>query len=266
MIETIPTLCGSIAGKPSPLGVKMHDAGYAALDLAFKYIAIGTDNLSSAIAGIKSLEFRGVGISMPFKQEVIHYLDRVTPEVQTIGACNTVVIDQGQLTGYNTDWQGAIAALKECSNNFGDSATIVGAGGVARAIAYGLKQQGLRVYVASRSIAHRSDLVHQLLLDGDCDLEHQGQFGSPLVVNATPNAEFPGGPIDLAQHRNGTLLLDVVFQRKNTPLAVEATSRNWSVARGWRMLLHQALRQFELYTRKNPPVSAMEKVLSDALS
>jgi shikimate dehydrogenase len=266
MTSTIPYLCGSVAGKASPLGVKMHDSGYAALDLTFKYIAIGTDNLPSTIQSVKSLGFRGFGVSMPFKQEIIQYLDEVTPEVKAIGACNTVVVDEGRLIGYNTDWQGAIAALKECSDDLGAKATIIGAGGVARAIAYGLKQNGIKVYVAARSSALRSALVDELQLDGHCSIEDQGQFGSSLIVNATPLADYPGGPVNLDMHLNSKLLLDVVFQCKDTPITIEAASRSMAVAKGWRMLLHQALRQFELYTGQKAPLEAMGKVLSDALS
>jgi shikimate dehydrogenase len=266
MIETIPTLCGSVAGKPSPLGVKLHDAGYQALGLNFKYVAMGTDNLSEVVEGVKKLHFRGMGVSMPFKQEIISFLDEVTSEVQEIGACNTVVFEDGRTTGYNTDWRGALAAVKEASPEHIRSATIIGSGGVARAIAYGLKQQGVAVYISARSVVKRIELVEQLHLDGECTIDEQGRFDSSLVVNATPLAEGSECPIVLAKHSQGKVLLDVVFGKKETPLATEALKLGWKVAPGWRMLLHQALAQFELYTGQPAPMQEMGKVLADALS
>jgi shikimate dehydrogenase len=266
MTETIPTLCGSVAGKPSPLGVKMHDAGYQALGLTFKYVAMGTDDLNTVVEATKRLNFRGFGVSMPFKQEVIKHLDEVTPEVTAIGACNTVVLNDGRLTGYNTDWRGAVAAIKEVTSEHIQSATIIGSGGAAMAIAYGLKDQGLKVYIAARSLVKRTALVQQLHLDGDSSVEDQGQFGSTLIVNATPIAEGSECPLVLAKHPKGRVLLDVVFGKKQTPLGSEASSMGWKVAAGWRMLLHQALAQFELYTGQPAPAEEMGKVLSDALS
>jgi shikimate dehydrogenase len=265
MTDTVPRLCGSVSGKASTLGVKMHDAGYSALGLNFKYIAVGTDDLDAAIRAFKALDFCGFGVSMPFKQRIISYLDKFTSDVAAIGACNTVVLNDGRLTGHNTDWQGAVSALDECSAALGGSATIVGTGGAARAIAYGLKKRGLDVYIAGRSLAARLLLVEELQLNGHCDLEEQGRFGSAVVVNATPSAKCPGGPVELALHSHGAILLDVVFSAKYTPLSLEAERRGWAVAKGWRMLFHQALHQFKLYTGCAPPVEAMAEALGHAL-
>lgn len=265
MVETIPLLCGSVAGKASPLGVKLHDAGYKALNLDYKYIAIGTEDLTSVMISVQELRFRGLGVSMPFKQQILRHLDEITKEVQATGACNTVVIRDNHFTGYNTDWRGALAALDEAVTTRLENATIIGSGGVARSIAYGLKQRGLKVYIAARSVMRRSELVETLELDGECSLEKQGQYGSSLIVNATPVAEYPESPVNLMQHPHGEILLDVVFQKKETPLDAEALRRGLRVVPGWRMLLHQALGQFELYTGHRAPSAEMEAILSEAL-
>lgn len=265
MTETVPFLCGSVAATSSPLGVKLHDAGYAALGLPFKYVAIGTTNLESVVKAVKALNFRGFGVSMPFKQAIIPFLDEVTPEVSAIGACNTVVVRDGRLVGHNTDWQGALSALDEAGGLSIRTAVIVGSGGVARAIAYGLKQKNIEVFVAARSEEKRKQLVKDLKLSGEDSIENQGKFRAQLVINATPLADLPNVPVNLSFHTNGEVLLDVVFQKKQTPLVKAASEQGWRVAPGWRMLLHQALRQFELYTEKKPPVSVMERVLAEAL-
>jgi len=267
MTKTIPILCGSVAGKPSPLGVKMHDAGYVALGLPMKYLAIGTDDLSSIVSSVRNLEFRGLGVSMPFKQEIIKYLDVVTPEVESIGACNTVVNVNGKLSGYNTDYRGAMQAIEECSVvKTLHRAVIIGAGGVARAIAYGLKEKGLDVYIAGRNANSSSKLVEDLKLSGSVPLEKQGDIKADLVVNATPIADIVDCPVVLNVHEHAKVLLDVVFQVKNTQLTSEAERLGLEVARGWRMLLLQGAEQFKLYTEQTPPIEAMSVVLSEALA
>jgi len=265
MNQTIPTICGSVAGKPSALGVKLHDAGYKALGLEFKYIAIGTQNLEQIINCVRLLNFRGLGVSMPFKKAVIGYLDEVTPEVKVIGACNTILNENGRLIGYNTDWKGALMALEKIEGLSEESAVIIGSGGVARAIAYGLKQKKLKVFIAARSVENRKKLVSDLNLDGECSLSEQGKFGSLLVVNATPLADLSNTPVNLTAHPRSSLLLDVVFSPKRTQLVEAGEKLGWKVAPGWRMLLYQALYQFKLYTGREPAASEMERVLFDAL-
>lgn len=272
MTSTIPALCGSITGKPNPFGVKVHEAGYAALGLAYKYVSIGTDDLAAVVSAFRTLGVRGFGVSMPFKQEIISLIDDVSDEVRDIGACNTVVATDGRLHGENTDWSGALAALQEVKQDAeqevdgldGRSAVIVGAGGVARAIAYGLKRSGYQVFIAARNLDAANALVQALSLNGATSLEHQGQFDAVLIVNATPATDL-GGPVDFEQHSRATVFLDVIGHQKSTPLTNEAKCRGLRVALGWRMRLHQACRQFELYTGHPPPVQVMSDALSQAL-
>jgi shikimate dehydrogenase len=265
VIATIPTLCGSVTGKPNPFGVKIHEAGYKALGLDYKYVSVGADDLAPVIAAFRTLRFRGFGVSMPFKQQVIALIDDVSDEVRAIGACNTVVAVGERLRGENTDWTGALAALKEVDGLDGSSAVIVGAGGVARAIAYGLKRSGYKVFVSARNPDAAQTLVRDLSLDGECTLDQQGRFETDLVVNATPDAQL-NGPVDLDKHPRATAFLDVIGDRNTTPLVGEARRLGWNVAPGWRMRLHQALRQFELYTGHPAPEQVMSNALEHALS
>jgi shikimate dehydrogenase len=233
--------------------------------LAFKYVAVGTDDLEAAVTAFKSLAFRGFGVSMPFKVEIIKYVDEVTDDVRLIGACNTVVQNNGKLTAYNTDWQGAISALEEVGAGQPATAVVVGAGGVARAIAFGLKKKGWKVCVCARDKGKAGVLVSELGLVGTLDLAKQGDCGAHLIVNATPAAEAHGGPLDVGKHPSARYMLDVVFSPKETNLAAFGRQKGLRVAPGWRMLLHQALHQFQLYTGHAPPQAPMSSVLEKAL-
>lgn len=264
-LNTFPTLCGSVAGKASKLGVALHNAGYEALSLDFRYVAVGTFDLAAAIAGFRELSFRGFGVSMPHKIAIIPLLDEVSVDVSLIGACNTVVQRDGRLIGYNTDWIGAVDALKEVGISDPKSAVIVGSGGVARAVAYGLKTIGCKVTIAARNSNAAVQLVQDLGLDGHVNIYDQGSVNADLIVNATPVADGADLPLVLSAHKNASALLDVVFSPKDTKLAVEAANAGLIVAKGWRMLLHQALRQFKLYTDSTPPQDVMSEVLRKAL-
>ena len=265
MAYTYPGLCGSVAGEASELGVKMHNAGYEAKNLDYSYIAIGAEDIEHIIESAENLNFNGLSVSMPFKETVIPLLDDINEDVDVIGACNTVVIENGETTGYNTDWRGAIRALKETAELDVEKAEIIGAGGAARAIAYGLKKEGLDVYISARSENQRKELVEDLNLAGEYSLEKQGDAGAELVVNATPVAELPESPVKIEEHANGEWLLDVVFQELETDIIRKAEEHGWKTTRGWRMLLHQALKQFELYTGEEPPVKVMGEVLREGL-
>jgi len=91
----------------------MHNAAYADLQIPYTYVAFGSDTLESAITAMRALGMRGLGVSAPHKVEVMKFLDKVDPIAREIGAVNTVVNDNGFLTGYNFDWLGAETALKE---------------------------------------------------------------------------------------------------------------------------------------------------------
>lgn len=265
-MKTYPTICASVAGNPSPLGVKMHNAGYEALGLDYTYVAMGTESIHEAINIFKSLGFKGMGVSMPFKQSIIDLLDEVHESVRIIGACNTVVEDNGKLIGYNTDWIGAQDAINEVDDiaNY-NKAVIIGAGGVARAIAYALKVNGIEVYISARNEKQRKELVSSLDLSGDCTIEDQGLVNADIVVNATPDASN-NGPVQLDQHKNVKLVFDVIFNQYMTDLTNDAKNRGLKYVSGWRMLLLQGAKQFELYTSEKPPVNAMGQVLLDWLN
>ncbi|OZF45368.1 shikimate dehydrogenase family protein [Rhodococcus sp. 14-1411-2a] len=262
-IRTVPTLCWSVAANPSALGVKMHDAGYQSLGLDYKYVALGSTDIEPVLAAVRALGIRGLGVSMPHKQNVIANLDWASADVHTIGACNTVVNDAGRLSGHNTDWQGAWRAVVESGIGNVESAVVIGAGGVARAIAYALAINGARVTIAARRLEQAEALVKDLSLSKavELDLLTQNPADFTLVVNATPD---PGVvKQDLLQQARG--VLDVIFQTRETSLTQAARDRGLAVVPGWRMLLHQGAAQFELYTGVAAPIEAMSQVLEAAL-
>ncbi len=264
-LTTFPTLCWSVAANPSPLGVKMHNAGYEAAGLDFTYVATGASEIGPVVDLVRRAGVRGLGVSMPHKQTVIPELDDVSEAVTAIGACNTVVNDAGRLTAHNTDHLGAWRAIEEAGLDSVENALVVGSGGVARAITYALTTHGIDVKIVARNEQVGETLAEDLGAEFVGSPGRSAIHAAQLVVNATPVTEVDEWPLDLEQFPKARGLLDVHFGSLNPPLCLAAEARGWDAARGWRMLLHQGVGQFELYTGVSGPVDAMASVLETAL-
>lgn len=247
-------------------------AGYRALGLNYFYMPfqLVPDQVPGALAGMRALGIRGFGVSMPFKLLVMEHLDRLDPLAERIGAVNTVVNDEGTLTGYNTDAWGAVEALREVLPVGGARVLVIGAGGAARAVVFGLVHAGAIVHVCNRTPEKGAELAAHVgggarsvggfeALD---DLE-----GYDAVVNAsslgmeTGSAAASSTPVPRAALRPGFVVMDIVYKPIRTRLLDEATAAGATTVHGGRMLLHQACRQFELYTGQEAPREAMDVAL-----
>jgi shikimate dehydrogenase len=258
------TLCGSMSLHPSPIGTVVHNAGYRALGLPFVYVPFAVRDLPGAITGMRALGMRGAGVSYPYKQQVMALLDAVDPLAARIGAVNTVVNDEGRLTGHNTDWIGAVRALEEVAPLDAARVLLLGAGGAGRAIAYGLRERGARVTIANRDVAKAEELGRAVGAEarGLGEAERAGEYD--ILVNATPvgMADVDArSPVPEAALRPGLVVMDIVPRPLETALLASARARGAKAVHGGRMLLHQAARQFELYTGQAAPLDAMDAAL-----
>jgi shikimate dehydrogenase len=260
IVSDTTRIAGSLAGKQSKIGSVMHTAAYEAMHEDMIYIPFTVTDVKSAIAAIRALHFVGTAVSMPHKQEVMKYLDKIDPVAKEIGAVNTVLNRNGILTGYNSDWIGAMAALKEVCTIRNKKVALLGAGGAARAIAYGLKANKAVV-----TIYNRSEKKGKMLAK---DFGH-AYGGRPnqakdydILINAT-SVGFLDEKSIISSVKEGTIVMDVVFNRKETPLLKIA--RNCRHVYGYKMLIYQAIFQIELWTGKSPSFKVMETALLNAL-
>lgn len=269
------TLCGSLSRYPVSLGAKMHTAAYAALGLPWLYMpfAMRSEDLGAALVGMRALGIRGLGVSMPFKIEVLPLLDRIDGAAARIGAVNTIVNEAGTLTGFNTDADGAARALEETLGELsGKRCLVLGAGGAGRAVAFGLKDRGAQVTLANRTGSKAEALAAEVggsALDWSLAVARPGDFD--VLVNATSaemarDTEASHCPVEAAALRSGQVVMDIVYKPIHTLLLQRATSAGAICIHGGRMLLHQAARQLELYTGLPAPLSVMARALEDALA
>jgi shikimate dehydrogenase len=241
----------------------MHTAGYAALGLSYTYVPFGVTDLPGAIGGMRALNIRGLGVSMPFKREVIPLLDRVDPLAAAIDAVNTIVNDEGVLTGYNTDAVGAADALAEQLDVRNKRVMIIGAGGAARAVAHGLKERGAVLHIVNRTRASADEIARGVGATSGSLQDLQDLSGFDAVINCTPVGMHDRAGSVIAQSAMGPdlVVMDIVYKPVHTELIALATQKGARAIHGARMLLHQAFRQFELYTRQRAPREAMEAAL-----
>lgn len=268
-INTNTQLC-CIIGDPiehslSPL---IHNAAYKETHTNFVYLAFRVTDVQTAIAGIKSLGIRGVSVTVPHKISIIRYLDSLDPAAKAIGAVNTIVNNNGKLTGYNTDCSGAIAALEEKTTLKGKRVVILGAGGAARAIAFGLKEKEAQLTILNRTREKAKILAEEVFANyGDLSelnkIEHADILIHTTTTGLGSNKKETLVPKEYL--RKNLVVFDIVYNPQETQLLQDAKSAGCEIIYGYKMLLYQAALQFELFTETKPPVSIMEKVLVENL-
>lgn len=266
--STYPVLCGSIAGRPGRFGVAMHNAAYRAAGLAYAYVAFGTEDTAGAVAAMRALGLRGLGVTMPHKTRIMAYLDAIDETARAIGAVNTVVNEGGRLTGYNTDWQGALDALAEAGPVEGP-AVVVGAGGGARSIVYALRTKDCPVSILNRSAERGQALASALGAEYRGTPDRLAEMGAyRILVHVTPVGRDSPDAIAVPPEGlcPGAIVLDAVSTPAETRLLFEAKARGCRTIAGVRMQLHQARRQFSLYTGREPDLQVMEQALREAFT
>jgi len=268
MIDKNTQLCISISARPSNFGTTVHNAAYQAARLNFIYKAFAVTDVRAAVAAVQALGIRGCSVSMPFKERAAKLVDALDPAAREIGAINTIVNDGGQLTGYNTDMFGALKALQSIKVRKNDRVLIAGAGGVARAIVCALRTCGVHeITVTSRTVA-RSRTFARALEVSHCAWYERNTADADVRINATPIGMKPDDaqtPFDANVLKACRAVMDVVIDPMETRLIREARKAGAMVAPGYKMALYQAIRQFELYTGKRPPVRVMESAMTSLL-
>jgi shikimate dehydrogenase len=262
-------LCGSLSRHAVPLGAAMHTAAHRALGLSWCYVPFETEDLEGALTGMRALGIRGFGISMPFKERIIPLLDAVDPLAARIGAVNTVVNDDGRLTGHNTDWFGAARALAEALPLAGRRVLVAGAGGAGRAVARGLTEGGAALTLTNRSEARGRALASEIGARYLSWADRQALAAFDAIVNATSMGMATvdaASPWDEDALRPGLVVMDIVYAPLATRLVLAARRRGAVAIDGGRMLLWQAARQVELYTGREAPLAAMDEALCAAIA
>jgi shikimate dehydrogenase len=264
-----------IVGDPvsHSLSPAMHNAAYEKLAIDDQFVYLGTNvkvtNLKEVILAMRVMDnFYGLTCTIPHKVEVLKYLDWVDEKAKKIGAVNTVVKKNGLLCGYNTDWLGAVIPLEKITSLKGKTVLVLGAGGAARAIVYGLKEKEAVVYILNRTLERAKKLAKEFKAKV-LTFNHQKEVSNfDIIINATSVGMEPlvnETPINPSFLKKNQIVFDFVYNPKETKLLKEAKKKGAKIIYGLEMLLHQGVAQFEIYTGKKAPVEVMRKVLMEKL-
>jgi len=269
MIDAETQLYGVI-GNPvrHSLSPIIHNGAFQRMGLNAAYLAFEVKNLEEAVRGIRGLGIRGVSVTIPFKTQIIPFLDQLEEVAGKIQAVNTIRQEGGKLIGYNTDWSGALGALEEKVDLMGKKVFLLGAGGAARAIAFGLKERGCRVFIGSRSpekaaaLAEELGVVHR-------PLPIAGRLDADVLVNATsagmsPNDEESPVPKEVLDKE--MTVMDIVYKPLRTKLLREAEERGCRTIDGLEMLARQGAAQVEIWTGRKPEIGEIKEDLRRALN
>lgn len=246
----------------------MHNAAFEALGIDAVYVAFDVPpaRLGEAVAGARALGVRQLAVSLPHKVTVMQHLDEIDPDARRIGAVNTVTFREGRARGANTDWLGAVRALERERGLAGVRAVVLGAGGAARAVAFGLGQRGARVTVLNRTPERARELAHALGAESSGSLSDLADVAYDVLVNATSvGLRADASPVDARHLRPGSLVMDAVYEPERTRLLRDAEKQGARTLSGKWMLVHQAAEQLRLWTGREPPVEVMGEAFDRAL-
>jgi shikimate dehydrogenase len=265
-----------IFGKPvrHSLSPSMHNAAFRELNLDSVYLAFEPASIGLAVDAMRTLPVRGASVTIPFKISVMEYCDRIDGLAQRIGAVNTLLNDDGIITGYNTDGYGALKAIEHSGVRVrGAHFLIIGNGGAARAISFTLIEQGARITVTGRNPSKIDSLAKALDLSGDnatsnvlqnLTLEYMQTID--VVINTTPLGMSPkesGIPIPESLLSPSHAVMDIVYSPRITRFLSAARNKGCRTIEGFDMLLYQGVRQFEIWTGIPAPEAVMRRALTE---
>lgn len=276
------TILTGLLGSPvshsiSPL---MHNEAFRQLGLNYIYLAfdVKTDKLQTAVEGLRTLNVRGFNLTMPNKNEMCKLCDKLSPAAKISGAVNTVVNDNGILTGYTTDGIGYMQSLKEAGHNIiGKKMTLLGAGGAATAILVQAALDGVKKISVfnnrSVSFTRMEKVIDELKTVSDCEIRlydysdenilRREISESVLLTNGTSVGMSPNTDVsiitDISMFHKDLIVSDVIYNPRETRLLRMASEVGCPTLNGLYMLLFQGAEAFKLWTGMEMPVEVVKE-------
>ena len=256
------------------LSPAIHNAAARALGLDLTYAAchVAPDRLADAVAGLWALGAVGANVTIPHKRAVLELVASASETAKTLGAANTLIRGADGWHADNTDVEGFLAPLDGYHQRLTEaSAVVLGAGGAARAVVFGLKSLGVSsIAVVARRPEQARALADDLGADHALGFEHAAPFvrQSAVVVNATPvglNGQDSPWPTPSDFHA-GQILYDLLYHPAETPLMRAAGDRGTTVIGGLPMLVAQAAGSFRQWTEREMPIDVVTRAALDRLN
>ena len=245
----------------------MHNRAFAVTGYDGVYLPFRIVDVEAAVSAVRTLGLKGVSVTLPHKIAVMEHLDRLDPLAARVGAVNTIVNVDGKLSGYNTDCHGAVSALTQQMGLDGRKVVILGAGGAARAVGWGVVEAGGKVTIVNRSQESGRQLAGELD-SAFVPLDQAGRISCDVLVNTTSVGMHPhteATPVTDRVFHAGMLVMDIVYTPLKTTFLKQAQAAGCTIVDGLTMFVLQGARQFELWTGLNAPVNAMREAVLEQL-
>ena len=235
----------------------MHNAAFEALGLDWRYVKLPVppDVFAETVRALPASGYRGVNVTIPYKEAALAVADDASAAARAIGAANTLTFDDGAVHADNTDGAGLLAALPRDPR--GLTALVLGAGGAGRAAAWALREAGAEVSVWNRTPERARALAGELGLESV-----DAPVAADLVVNATSVGLRPDDAIEelpLASIDPPQLAVELVYGDHETPFAAWATAGAAELVDGLEILVRQGALSFERWTGEDPPIDVMRR-------
>ncbi|HTF56147.1 MAG TPA: shikimate dehydrogenase [Planctomycetota bacterium] len=251
-----------VAHSQSP---RLFNRVFQALGFNARYVKVRLDSAGLLREAMEVLGLRGGSVTIPHKTAALPLVEEPDERVRAIGAVNTVVLREGRIHGHNTDVLGAVESVQAAATRrwhhgvYGMRALVLGAGGVARAVAWGLKQEGARVTIANRTFDRGKALAEELgcdYLPASRVIEARAQ----VVANAT-SAGMGGTPSPFPKElwKREMVAFDVVYTPRRTEFLEDARAAGAEVADGVEMFLRQAVHQLNHYVGRGIPTEVIKE-------
>lgn len=237
---------------PHSLSPKIHNTLFKALEIegAYKLFEIEKEDLGKAIDSLKLLKIKGVNVTIPYKQDVMEYLDFISEEAKKIGAVNTIYLNNGKLYGYNTDYFGFGTIIKNNDVKVkGNIAMVLGNGGAAKSVITFLLDEGIKkIYLISRKVTDKSGYDDTRI---ECKTyEEISNIKGDILINTTPLGMYPHideTPVNEEVINNFDTLIDIIYNPKETKFLKIGKMLNKKVCGGIEMLVGQAIKAEEIW-------------------
>ena len=258
---------------------RMFDAVYAHHGLHWQFwksdIA-DTGDLALAVAALRPLGYRGVGITVPYKVAVIPLLDEVDDDVRAIGAANYLTIEDGRLAGHNNDGKGVVRAIEKVVPLRGQRVVMLGAGGAGRAMAVEMAWAGAaHLTLVTRREAQGAEVAQRVrdAAGTPCDWQPwsasvEVSEGTTLLMNATHLGSAPElepVPVSWESVDGDCVAVDVITNPRITPFLATAARRGCRTVDGVEMLVQLAMQIFQRWTGVPPDESVFQRAVAEAL-
>jgi 3-dehydroquinate dehydratase/shikimate dehydrogenase len=250
----------------------IHNSSFMEKGLNSVYVPMKVLNIETFIKDFRKMDFQGFSVTIPHKESILPLLDDIDPVAGKIKAINTVVNKDGKLTGHNTDCMAAVKGLEDGMGGNrgtlkGKKVAIIGAGGAARAIAFGLKEKGCDITIYNRTLERAKRLSN----DVGCKFsrfEETSELNTDILINSTSIGMFPNveeSPVPKDVLKKDMIVFDAVYNPIETRLLRDAGGRGCHTVNGLTMFINQAAEQFRLWTGIEPSVELMENIAKNML-